>query len=92
MLDFHQKLIGEYGEILKLPGILGNKEIIMVTDPNDFEIVFRTEGLWPHRRGIETFNYYRKNIRPDVFKNMGGLISESGEPWGKITLLQFKIY
>lgn len=84
MLEFNQKLIEEYGSILKMPGILGNKEIIMVTDPNDFETIFRTEGMWPHRRGMETFNYYRKNIRPDVYKNMGGLISESGEPWAKM--------
>lgn len=83
-MEFNQKLSEEYGGILRLPGVLGNEPIIMVTDPNDFETVFRTEGIWPHRRGIATFNHYRKHIRPDVFKNMGGLISESGEAWGKM--------
>lgn len=64
--------------------MLGNLEILMVTDPNDFEIVFRNEGIWPHRRGISTFNHYRQNIRSEVFKGMGGLISESGQAWAEM--------
>lgn len=83
-MDFNKKLADEYGGILRLPGILGNDPVIMVTDPKDFEFVLRNEGVWPYRRGIATFNHYRKNIRPDVFQNMGGLISESGEAWGKM--------
>lgn len=83
-MDFNKKLADEYGGILRLPGILGNDPVIMVTDPKDFEFVLRNEGVWPFRRGIATFNHYRKNIRPDVFQNMGGLISESGEAWGKM--------
>lgn len=83
-MDFNKKLSDEYGGILRLPGILGNDPVIMVTDPKDFEFVLRNEGVWPIRRGIATFNHYRKNIRPDVFQNMGGLISESGEAWGKM--------
>lgn len=74
----------EYGSISKLPGMFGNKEVVMITDSSDFETVFRNEGIWPNRRGISTFNHYRKNIRPDVFKDMGGLISEQGEPWAKM--------
>jgi len=26
--------------------------------------------------GLETFVYYRKNVRPDIFKGMGGLLTE----------------
>lgn len=74
----------EYGSILKLPGMFGNKEVVMIIDSNDFETVFRNEGIWPNRRGISTFNHYRKNIRPDVFRDMGGLISEQDEPWAKM--------
>lgn len=50
-------------------------------DPKDFEKVYRTEGIWPARKGIDTFAYYRHKVRPDVFKNMGGLISEQGQAW-----------
>lgn len=38
--------------------------------------VFRTEGQWPVRTGNETFQYYREKVRPDVFKETGGLVSE----------------
>lgn len=37
-----------------------------------------------YSRGISTFDHYRKNLRPDVFKDMGGLLSEQGETWGKM--------
>lgn len=84
MLELHNKLHDEYGSIMKLAGMMGNKGVVMIFDPNDFETLFRNEGIWPHRRGIATFNYYRKHVRPDVFKNMGGLLSESGEAWHKM--------
>lgn len=74
LIDLHRKIKEEFGPISKLPGMLGNKEILLVTDPTDFEMVFRTEGIWPNRRGIATFDHYRKEVRPDIFKNLGGLI------------------
>lgn len=63
---------------------MGNKEILLITDPKDFEMVFRTEGIWPNRRGIATFDHYRQEVRPDIFKHSGGLLNEQGEPWGKM--------
>lgn len=56
----------------------------MLLDSEHFETIYRNEGVWPNRLGIQTFDHYRKQIRPDVFKNMGGLISEQGEPWAKM--------
>lgn len=38
--------------------------------------VYRTEGVWPERIGMECFQHFRKNVRPDVFKGIGGLIAE----------------
>lgn len=73
----------EYGPIIKLPATMVKPPMLMLTDPNDFEMVFRTEGVWPTRVGIETFDHYRKDLRPDVFKNIGGLLSDQGESWGK---------
>lgn len=73
----------EYGPIIKLPATMVKPPILMISDPNDFELVFRNEGVWPTRVGIATFDHYRKDLRPDVFKNMGGLLSDQGESWGK---------
>lgn len=33
---------------------------------------------------MQTFDHYRKEIRPDIFKDMGGLLSEQGEAWHKM--------
>ena len=84
MLEMQRKIQSEYGNLVKMPGVLGKHDIVFVSDPAHVEKVFRTEGLWPVRRGMDTFEYYRKEIRPEVFKDMGGLISDQGEKWFKL--------
>lgn len=79
--QMHRTLREQYGDILKLPGMFGRKDIVLSFDPAIFEKVFRTEGPWPHRRALETFVHYRKNIRPDLFGETGGLLTEDGEKW-----------
>lgn len=58
--------------------------MIFTCNEKHYELIFRTEGIWPIRKSIETFLYYRKNYRPDVFQNLGGLASEQGEIWFKM--------
>lgn len=82
--ELHRRLWTEYGTLVKLPGLFGRATIIMTYDPAHFEKIFRTEGAWPKRRGIETFAYYRMKVRPDVFKGCGGLVSDQGEAWGRM--------
>lgn len=77
----HRALRDNYGEIVKIPGLLGRGDTLITFNPKMFEKVFRTEGPYPNRRGIETFTYYRKKVRPEVFGETGGLISEKGEQW-----------
>lgn len=74
----------EYGLLARFPGMLGRRDVLISFDPQDFERVYRTEGQWPLRRGLELFTYYRKNVRPDLFQNMGGLISEQGKEWAEM--------
>lgn len=82
LCSLHKALRAEYGTLIKFPGVFGNKPILISYLPKDFEYVFRSEGAWPHRRGIATFDYYRKHIRPDLFEISGGLLNEQGEKWG----------
>lgn len=84
MIDLQMKLHEEYGSVIRLPGMFGRRDIIFTFDPKDFEKVYRTEGIWPERRGLETFAYYRKKVRPELFKDMGGLISEQGKQWSDL--------
>ncbi|XP_058453019.1 probable cytochrome P450 12a4, mitochondrial [Malaya genurostris] len=79
--QMHKFLQEDYGNLMRLPGMFGREPILLSFNPNDFEKLFRAEGKWPVRRGLESFVYYRKKVRPDVFKGMGGLLTEDGEPW-----------
>lgn len=76
-----------YGNLIKIPGILGKRDLLVSFDPKVYEIVYRTEGVLPYRRGLETFDYYRKHVRPEVFASgggVGGLIYNNGETWSHL--------
>lgn len=81
MEDLNRVMKEKYGNLVRFPGMLGRRPVVLSFDPDSFEKVFRTEGQWPIRRGLETFDYYRKHVRPDIFRGTGGLISENGEKW-----------
>uniref|UniRef100_A0A1Q3FMB7 Putative cytochrome p450 12a4 mitochondrial n=1 Tax=Culex tarsalis TaxID=7177 RepID=A0A1Q3FMB7_CULTA len=81
VLDANRRFREDFGDLLVIPGILGRKDTVISYNPDDYQKLFRTEGQWPNRRGLDTFNYYRKHVRPDVFKGMGGLVNEQGENW-----------
>lgn len=77
----HRAMRRDYGDIVRVPGLLGRADTIITFRPSIFEKVFRTEGPHPARRGLETFIYYRKKVRPEIFGDMGGLLSEQGDKW-----------
>ncbi|XP_055691191.1 uncharacterized protein LOC129794464 [Lutzomyia longipalpis] len=79
--EIHQVLTRKYGPIYKLCGSFGRNDIVVVTDPKDFEVVFRTEGSFPVRRGLDTLAYYRRYIRKDTFPTSIGLVNEQGQRW-----------
>lgn len=66
----------EFGDITKLPAMLGQPEMVMTFSVDDAEKLFRFEGQFPIRRALDTLTYYRKKIRPDVYGEYGSLISE----------------
>ncbi|EDS34541.1 cytochrome P450 98A1 [Culex quinquefasciatus] len=81
ILDAHRRFREDFGDLLVIPGILGRKDTVVSYSPDDYEKLFRTEGHWPNRRGLDTFVHFRKHVRPDVFKGLGGLVNEQGESW-----------
>lgn len=76
LLELNQGLTAEYGGIIRIKGYFRQSDFVLVSDPLDFEKVFRTEGIWPIRTGMESFVYFRKHIRPDVFKGVVGVVAE----------------
>ncbi|EDW48513.1 probable cytochrome P450 12b2, mitochondrial [Drosophila sechellia] len=73
-----------YGDIYCIPGMMGKPNVVFTYNPEDFEMTYRNEGVWPIRIGLESLNYYRKVHRPDVFKGVGGLASDQGQEWADI--------
>ncbi|XP_052870893.1 cytochrome P450 CYP12A2-like [Anopheles cruzii] len=84
LVDLHSRMRDDFGPILRMPGILGRNDIVLSFNPDDYEKVFRTEGAWPIRRGLDSMAYYRQKVRPEVFGAMGGLLTEQGESWQKM--------
>lgn len=80
----HRAMRSDFGDIVRIPGLLGRADTVITFKPDIFEKVFRTEGAYPRRRGLESFIYYRKKVRPEVFGDTGGLLSETGEKWWEV--------
>lgn len=85
-LELQHFLHNKYGPIAKFPGMLGQRNAVFTFVPEHFEYVFRNEGIWPMRRNIDTFEYYRKKVRPEKFNGLGGLVSDSGDEWLKLRM------
>lgn len=77
----HRAMRNDFGDVVRIPGLLGRADTLLAFKPCIFEKVFRTEGQFPRRRGLETFIYYRKKWRPEIFGDTGGLLSEHGAKW-----------
>lgn len=71
--DVQEELQKRYGNIVKLPGFLGKDDVVFVYEPEDMEKVYRTEGLYPKRRGLDSNTYYRAELRKDLFHKTSGL-------------------
>lgn len=74
--DVLQLMREDYGSLCIFPTTFGMPPIVMTYLPTDFEKIFRAEGKWPNRRGLDSFIYFRKQYRPDLFKAGGGLTVE----------------
>lgn len=74
-LEFAMTMRKRYGDLFILPGSFGRKDWVVTFDPKDIETVFRNEGIWPHREGLDSLIYFREKIRPDVYAEKKGLVA-----------------
>ncbi|XP_068148105.1 probable cytochrome P450 12b2, mitochondrial [Drosophila tropicalis] len=84
LIQMNRRLRELYGDIYRFPGMMGKADVVFTYNPEDFEVTYRNEGIWPIRIGLESFSYYRKVQRPDIFNGIGGLVSEQGKAWADI--------
>lgn len=85
-LQMQRYLHDQYGPIAKIPGMLGQRDAVLTFVPEHCEHVFRNEGIYPMRRNVDSYEYYRKKVRPDKFNGLGGLVSDCGEEWLKLRM------
>uniref|UniRef100_A0A0A1X019 Probable cytochrome P450 12c1, mitochondrial n=1 Tax=Zeugodacus cucurbitae TaxID=28588 RepID=A0A0A1X019_ZEUCU len=78
--DFLFKCRERLGDIYRLPGVIGQPDSVVLFNVNDFEKVYRTEGIWPSRPGTDAVRYYRQNRKDGFFKETMGL-NDNGENW-----------
>lgn len=71
-----EKMQEDYGNLVMFNAQFGKKPMVATFSPDDYELIFRLEGKWPHRAGLETFEYFRKKVRPDLFPFGAGLTVE----------------
>lgn len=75
LINIFTGLRQEMGDVMLLKGVLGQEDILITHNPNDFEKVFRNEGIWPERPGSEALRYHRTVRRKEIFEEVEGIIS-----------------
>lgn len=78
--DFLKTLNLEHGNIAKIQGVLGQRDLVVLFDPNDIAKVYQHEGKYPKRRGLDCLEYFRETQGKDLF-GKGGLLVAQGSGW-----------
>ncbi|KAG7204439.1 hypothetical protein KM043_004876 [Ampulex compressa] len=76
-----KRLHGQYGDIVKIEGLLGRPDMVFVYDANEIERIFRREERMPHRPSMPSLDYYKHTLRRDLFQDTAGVIAVHGEMW-----------
>lgn len=74
----------EYGNIVVMPAMMGKPEIVFAYDVEGVIKLVRHETPSPNRHGLVVLDFFRKTIRPDIYKKeFGSVATENGEQWYK---------
>ncbi|XP_029039888.1 probable cytochrome P450 301a1, mitochondrial [Osmia bicornis bicornis] len=76
-----KKLHNEYGDIVKIEGLLGRPDMVFIYDANEIERIFRQEERMPYRPSMPSLNYYKHVLRKEFFNEHAGVIAVHGESW-----------
>ncbi|KAH8243065.1 hypothetical protein KR032_004293 [Drosophila birchii] len=82
LMDIFKSMRQDYGEIFFMPAMMGEPAFLTTHNPEDFEVVFRNEGVWPHRPGNATLRYHREVYQKDFYEGVIGIIPSQGKSWG----------
>ncbi|XP_011500805.1 PREDICTED: probable cytochrome P450 49a1 isoform X2 [Ceratosolen solmsi marchali] len=76
-----RRLYEEYGDIVKVEGLLNRPDMVFVYDADEIERIFRQEERMPHRPKMPSLDYYKHVLRKDIFNENPGVIAVHGEGW-----------
>ncbi|XP_076665096.1 putative cytochrome P450 301a1, mitochondrial isoform X2 [Andrena cerasifolii] len=76
-----RRLYEEYGDIVKMGGLLGRPDMVFIYDANEIERIFRQEERMPYRPSMPSLNYYKHVLRKEFFRESAGVIAVHGENW-----------
>lgn len=82
--ELHTLWRQRYGDLIKIPGTFGRKDLLVSCDPRMFEKILRTEGPLPVRNSLDTVKHHRLNYCQDIYGNTMGVGIENGEKWFEI--------
>lgn len=67
-------LYDEYGQIVKLSGLIGRPDLLFVYDADETEKVYRLEGDTPYRPSMPCLVQYKSVVRKDFFGRLPGVV------------------
>lgn len=67
-------LYDEYGQIVKLSGLIGRPDLLFVYDADETEKVYRLEGDTPYRPSMPCLVQYKSIVRKDFFGRLPGVV------------------
>ncbi|KMQ98129.1 cytochrome p450 12a2 [Lasius niger] len=73
-------LHNRYGDIVKLDSVMNHRACIFLFSSELCEKMYRVEGVWPMRIGMESLHYYRIN-REQIYDKQYGLATSQGKVW-----------
>ncbi|XP_044010379.1 probable cytochrome P450 49a1 [Aphidius gifuensis] len=76
-----KQLHENYGDIVKIGGLLGRPDMVFLYDANEIEKVYRQEERMPYRPSMPSLNYYKHKLRKNWFNEEAGVIGNHGESW-----------
>uniref|UniRef100_A0AAT9UVE0 Cytochrome P450 301B1 n=1 Tax=Maconellicoccus hirsutus TaxID=177089 RepID=A0AAT9UVE0_MACHI len=71
----------QYGDIVKIGGILGRPDMVFLYDADQIEKIFRGEDVLPFRPSMPSLNYYKHTLRKEFFGDTCGVIAVHGQKW-----------
>ncbi|XP_051169311.1 probable cytochrome P450 49a1 [Leptopilina boulardi] len=78
-----KRLHQQYGDVVKMEGLLNRPDMVFVYDANEIERLFRQEEKMPFRPSMPSLHYYKHVMRKDYFQDTPGVIGVHGESWYK---------